>query len=141
MLSATAARTHRKISDTGTRHDPLLGHLIVAAPQARLARRGDRLRWPRRQVANVGDGDVARTEAYGGVAASWTTYQWQPEQLVALVEQAGLRPVAELRLRADGGPTFCDSHLAGILGLLIGRSTFLCHKLILSIQEWLASQS
>ena len=53
-------------------------------------------------ATHVGDGDVARTEAYGGVAVSWTTYQWQPEQLVALVEQAGLRPVAELRLRADG---------------------------------------
>jgi len=51
---------------------------------------------------HVGDGDVRRTEAYGGVAVSWTTYQWQPEQLAALVEQAGLRPVAELRLPADG---------------------------------------
>jgi len=51
---------------------------------------------------HVGDGDVARTEAYGGVAVSWTTYQWRPEQLAALVEQAGLRPVAELRLPADG---------------------------------------
>lgn len=51
---------------------------------------------------HVGDGDLARTEAYGGVAVSWTTYQWQPEQLTALVEQAGLRPVAELRLPAAG---------------------------------------
>jgi SAM-dependent methyltransferase len=53
-------------------------------------------------ATHVGDGDVARTEAYGGVAVSWTTYQWQPEQLAALVEEAGLRPVAELRLPADG---------------------------------------
>ena len=53
-------------------------------------------------ATHVGDGDVARTEAYGGVAVSWTTYRWQPEQLAALVEQAGLRPVAELRLPADG---------------------------------------
>jgi hypothetical protein len=53
-------------------------------------------------ATHVGDADVARTEAYGGVAVNWTTYQWQPEQLVALVEQAGLRPVAELRLPAEG---------------------------------------
>jgi SAM-dependent methyltransferase len=60
---------------------------------------------PRGQLiiaTHVGDDDVVRTEAYGGVAVSWTTYQWQPEQLVALVEQAGLRPVAELRLPAEG---------------------------------------
>jgi SAM-dependent methyltransferase len=49
-------------------------------------------------ATHVGDGDVARSEAYGGVAVNWTTYLWQPEQLTALVEQAGLRPVAELRL-------------------------------------------
>jgi SAM-dependent methyltransferase len=53
-------------------------------------------------ATHVGDADVVRTEAYGGVAVSWTTYQWQPEQLAALVEQAGLRPVAELRLPAEG---------------------------------------
>lgn len=53
-------------------------------------------------ATHVGDGDVARTEAYGGVPVSWTTYQWQPEQLAALVQQAGLRPVADLRLPADG---------------------------------------
>jgi SAM-dependent methyltransferase len=53
-------------------------------------------------ATHVGDADVARVEAYGGVPVSWTTYQWQPEQLVALVEQAGLRAVAELRLPADG---------------------------------------
>jgi len=56
---------------------------------------------------HVGDGDVHRTEAYGGVPVRWTTYRWQPEQLVALVEQAGLRPTAELRFPAHGpiGPT------------------------------------
>ncbi|HZZ49487.1 MAG TPA: class I SAM-dependent methyltransferase [Pseudonocardia sp.] len=53
-------------------------------------------------ATHVGDGDVVRTEAYGGVSVNWTTYQWQPEQLVALIEEAGLRPVAELRLPADG---------------------------------------
>ena len=51
---------------------------------------------------HVGDGDVPRTEAYGGVSVRWTTYQWQPDQLVRLVEEAGLQPVAELRLPADG---------------------------------------
>jgi len=51
---------------------------------------------------HVGDDDLVRTEAYGGVAVSWTTYQWQPEQLVDLVERAGLEPVAELRLAPDG---------------------------------------
>ncbi|HEY1971015.1 MAG TPA: SAM-dependent methyltransferase, partial [Pseudonocardia sp.] len=53
-------------------------------------------------ATHVGDGDVARTEAYGGVAVSWTTYLWQPEQLAAMLERAGLRPVAQLRLPADG---------------------------------------
>jgi SAM-dependent methyltransferase len=52
-------------------------------------------------ATHVGNDDVRRTEAYGGVAVTWTTYQWQPDQLAALVEEAGLRVVAELRLRAD----------------------------------------
>ncbi len=52
-------------------------------------------------ATHVGDDDVTRTEAYGGVPVSWTTYQWQPEQLTALMEKAGLRAVAELRLAAD----------------------------------------
>jgi SAM-dependent methyltransferase len=58
-------------------------------------------------ATHVGDGDWPRTEAYGGVSVRWTTYKWQPDQLTMLVEQAGLRPVAELRLPADGqiGPT------------------------------------
>ncbi len=51
---------------------------------------------------HVGDGEVARTECYGGIPVTWTTYRWQPEQLTTLVVQAGLRPVAELRLPADG---------------------------------------
>jgi len=53
-------------------------------------------------ATHVGDDDLPRTEAYGGVAVNWTTYKWRPEQLAVLVEQAGLRPVAELRLPADG---------------------------------------
>ena len=58
-------------------------------------------------ATHVGDRDLLRTEAYGGVPVRWTTYQWRPEQLTRLVEQAGLRPVAELRLPPDGpiGPT------------------------------------
>ena len=47
---------------------------------------------------HVGDADVARTEAYGGVPVAWTTHLWRPEQLVALLSEAGLEPVAELRL-------------------------------------------
>ncbi len=56
---------------------------------------------------HVGDEDAARTEAYGGVPVRWTTYKWRPEQLVDLIEQAGLRPVAELRLPAEeySGPS------------------------------------
>lgn len=52
-------------------------------------------------ATHVGDGDVVRTEAYGGVPVRWTTHRWRPERLVDLVERAGLRPVAELRLPAD----------------------------------------
>ncbi|UWW08704.1 class I SAM-dependent methyltransferase [Mycolicibacterium brumae] len=52
-------------------------------------------------ATHVGDDDVARTEAYGGVPVSWTTHQWRPEQLASLLVAAGLRPVAELRLPAD----------------------------------------
>jgi len=47
---------------------------------------------------HVGDGDVPRTEAYGDVPVSWTTYLWRPEQLTVLLGDAGLEPVAELRL-------------------------------------------
>ncbi|WP_263995401.1 class I SAM-dependent methyltransferase [Mycobacterium yunnanensis] len=52
-------------------------------------------------ATHAGDHDVERTEAYNGVPVRWTTYQWQPEQLIALVQRAGLRPVADLRLPAD----------------------------------------
>jgi SAM-dependent methyltransferase len=46
---------------------------------------------------HVGDGEVVRTEAYDGVPVSWTTHLWQPEQIVALLVDAGLELVAELR--------------------------------------------
>lgn len=50
---------------------------------------------------HVGDGDLARTEAYGGVAVAWTTHLWRPGQLAAMLADAGLEVVAELHL-----PTF-----------------------------------
>lgn len=52
-------------------------------------------------ATHAGDEDAVRTEAYGGVPVSWTTHKWRPEQLVELIERAGLRPVAELRLPGD----------------------------------------
>ncbi len=51
---------------------------------------------------HVGDGEIARTEAYGGVPVRWTTHLWQPEQLAALLSAAGLQLVAELRIPAEG---------------------------------------
>lgn len=58
-------------------------------------------------ATHAGDDDVVRTEGYGGVPVQWTTYQWQPEHLFELMTQAGLHPVAELRLPADmtSGPS------------------------------------
>jgi SAM-dependent methyltransferase len=53
-------------------------------------------------ATHVGDDDLARTEAYGGVPVRWTTYQWRPEQLTELIEQAGLAIRAELRIPAEG---------------------------------------
>lgn len=53
-------------------------------------------------ATHVGDEDMVRTEAYGGVPVQWTTYRWLPEQLSRLLEAAGLRVVAELRLPASG---------------------------------------
>ncbi|MFF5504778.1 methyltransferase domain-containing protein [Streptomyces roseolus] len=50
---------------------------------------------------HVGEGDLSRTEAYGGVPVRWTTHRWRPEEIVALTEEAGLRTVAELRFPAD----------------------------------------
>jgi SAM-dependent methyltransferase len=45
---------------------------------------------------HVGDGEVKRSEAYGGVPVSWTTYLWQPEQLAGLLADAGLEVVCQL---------------------------------------------
>ena len=46
---------------------------------------------------HVGDEDVVRSEAYGGVPVRWTTHLWRPEQLAELLEKAGLEPVVDLR--------------------------------------------
>jgi SAM-dependent methyltransferase len=49
-------------------------------------------------ATHVGDGDILRTDAYGGVPVAWTTHLWRPRQLNELLGAAGLEPVAELRL-------------------------------------------
>ncbi|WP_112241212.1 class I SAM-dependent methyltransferase [Kribbella monticola] len=47
---------------------------------------------------HMGDGEIERTEAYGGVPVAWTTYLWQPAALWSLLAAAGLDPVAELKV-------------------------------------------
>jgi SAM-dependent methyltransferase len=47
---------------------------------------------------HVGDGDVPRTEGYGGIPVSWTTHLYRPEDLTAMLVDAGLEPITELRL-------------------------------------------
>lgn len=47
---------------------------------------------------HVGDGDIARTEGYGGLPVSWTTHLYRPEKLAGMLVDAGLELVAELRL-------------------------------------------
>jgi SAM-dependent methyltransferase len=47
---------------------------------------------------HVGDGDIARTEGYGGLPVSWTTHLYRPEKLAGMLVDAGLEVVAELRL-------------------------------------------
>lgn len=46
---------------------------------------------------HVGDGEIERTEVYG-MPVTWTTHLWRPQQLAALLSDAGLQPVAEVRL-------------------------------------------
>jgi SAM-dependent methyltransferase len=50
---------------------------------------------------HVGDDDVVRTEAYGGVPVSWTTHLWRPGQLTTMLADAGLEVIAELRFPAS----------------------------------------
>ncbi|HEY7048468.1 MAG TPA: class I SAM-dependent methyltransferase [Jatrophihabitantaceae bacterium] len=64
-------------------------------------------------ATHVGEEDVLRTEAYGGVPVRWTTHRWRPERLSSLMTQAGFEPVAELRL--------APSENAGPAVVLVGR--------------------
>jgi SAM-dependent methyltransferase len=50
---------------------------------------------------HVGDSDVPRTEAYGGLPVCWTTHLYRPEELAGMLVDAGLEVVAELRLPAQ----------------------------------------
>ena len=49
---------------------------------------------------HVGDEDVHRREAYGGIPVTWTTHQWRPEHLADILGGAGLEITAELRFPA-----------------------------------------
>ncbi|WIY04850.1 methyltransferase domain-containing protein [Amycolatopsis mongoliensis] len=49
---------------------------------------------------HVGDGDVPRTQGYGGLPVSWTTHLYQPEELAGMLADAGLEVVADLRMPA-----------------------------------------
>ena len=49
---------------------------------------------------HVGDGDIARTESYGGLPVCWTTHLYRPEDVAGMLVAAGLEVVAELRLPA-----------------------------------------
>ncbi|WBB64124.1 class I SAM-dependent methyltransferase [Streptomyces sp. WMMC500] len=51
---------------------------------------------------HVGEGDRVRTEAYGSEGVRWTTHRWRPEEFVAVIEGAGLKVVADLRLPGEG---------------------------------------
>lgn len=48
-----------------------------------------------------GDGAHPRTRCYGDVPVEWTTHLYQPEELTALLTDAGLEMVAEIRLPAQ----------------------------------------
>ena len=50
---------------------------------------------------HVGDGEIVRTEAYGGVPVRWTTHLWQPEQLAAVITAAGFVDLVEMRFPPD----------------------------------------
>ena len=52
---------------------------------------------------HVGDEDVVRREAFGGVRVEWTTHLWRPERLVELLAGAGLEPGRGDALPGVGG--------------------------------------
>lgn len=51
---------------------------------------------------HVGDQDITRRQAYGGVPVAWSMNRWLPEQLVDVVRGAALEVVAEVRFPAVG---------------------------------------
>ncbi|MEJ5868488.1 class I SAM-dependent methyltransferase [Pseudokineococcus sp. 5B2Z-1] len=51
-------------------------------------------------ATHVGEEDVLRREAYGGIPVTWTTHRWLPDQLTDLLEGAGLEVTAEVRFPA-----------------------------------------
>lgn len=44
-----------------------------------------------------GDGDILRTSGYGDIPVRWTTHLYQPEQLAAMMTDAGLEITVDLR--------------------------------------------
>jgi len=46
---------------------------------------------------HVGEQDVPRRQAYGGVPVAWTTHRWLPERLVDVLVAARLEMVAEMQ--------------------------------------------
>jgi SAM-dependent methyltransferase len=56
---------------------------------------------------HVGDEDVHRRDAYGGIPVTWTTHRWRPDQLVDVLGRAGLEVTVELRFpaRHQQGPS------------------------------------
>lgn len=52
-------------------------------------------------ATHAGEGDLVRTEAYGREGVRWTTHRWRPEEFAGVIEGAGLRVVADLRLAGD----------------------------------------
>jgi SAM-dependent methyltransferase len=62
---------------------------------------------------HVGDGDLARTEGYGGLPVRWTTHLYRPEELTGMLVGAGLEVVAELRMPAHPPSLLPQVLLAG----------------------------
>lgn len=52
-------------------------------------------------ATHVGEEDVLRREAYGGIPVAWTTHRWRPEQLADLLVGAGLEVTVEVRFLAS----------------------------------------
>jgi SAM-dependent methyltransferase len=74
-------------------HLPRAAVAEVVATLARALVPGGQLVWG----THVGDGEVERTAAYGVDGITWTTHLWQPTAMAAVLADAGLEPVVELR--------------------------------------------